>query len=123
MRFILDENRSPSLALLLTEAGHDAVHVREFQLSSADDDVILEVARSENRILISGDTDFGALLAMRSDVAPSVILFRSRSHRTAIAQFQVLSDCITNFADLLADGSVLVISDEHVRARRLPLLP
>lgn len=123
MRFILDQNRSPSLALLLIGAGHDAVHVRDLHLSSADDEVILEVARSENRILISADTDFGALLALRNEVSPSVILFRSRGHRTTIAQFQVLSDCITQFADLLADGSVLVISDEQIRTRRLPLLP
>ena len=72
--------RSPRLAQLLREAGHDAVHTLERGLEPADDDVLLDMARDEQRIVISGDTDFGALLALARQKSPSVILFRSRHH-------------------------------------------
>ena len=64
MKFLVDQNRSPRLAQLLCEAGHDTVHTLERGLERAEDDVILDVARDEQRIVISGDTDFGALLAL-----------------------------------------------------------
>ena len=111
------------LATMLAEAGHDAIHVRDVGLSSADDATLLEFARESSRIVISADTDFGALLALGPLLEPSVILFRSRSYRTASAQFEVLNECLPMFLDLLEAGCVLVISDEYIRARRLPLLP
>ncbi len=58
-------------------------HILERGLEHADDDVLLDVARDERRIVISGDTGFGALLALTRQKSPSVILFRSRHHRTA----------------------------------------
>ena len=63
MRFLVDENLSPRLADHLRAAGHDVVHVRELGLTSAADAAILEVARTQNRVIVSADTDFGTMLA------------------------------------------------------------
>ena len=38
MRFLIDQNRSPRLADLLRDAGHDAVHTLELELEQAEDD-------------------------------------------------------------------------------------
>jgi predicted nuclease of predicted toxin-antitoxin system len=40
VRFLVDENLSPQLARLLFVAGHDAVHVRDVGLTSADDEIV-----------------------------------------------------------------------------------
>ena len=122
MRFLVDQNRSPRLAQLLRQAGHDAVHTLERGLEQADDDVLLDMARDEQRIVISGDTDFGALLALARRRSPSVILFRSRHHRTAEQQVAVILEHINDLADDLTNGAVAVITDERIRVRRLPLL-
>src|SRR2546427_933690 len=81
MRFLIDNALSPVLATLLTQAGHDALHVRTIELHRADDIEIFDRAAAEDRIVVSADTDFGTLLATRTVQKPSVIQFRGRGSR------------------------------------------
>lgn len=70
MRFLIDNALSPVLATLLTQAGHDALHVRTIELHRADEVVIFERAAAEDRIVVTADTDFGTLLAARTLKSP-----------------------------------------------------
>ena len=71
MRFLIDNALSPALAVLLQQAGHAAIHVRELGLQRADDEVIFERAAAAHQIVVSADVDFGTLLAVRSSQQPS----------------------------------------------------
>ncbi len=73
MRFLIDNNLSFKLASLLNDAGHDAVHVRDHAPPTAPDEKIMELARTDDRIVISADTDFGTLLARQAATAPSLL--------------------------------------------------
>ena len=76
MKFLVDNARSPRLAELLVSLGYDAAHVRACGMHAASDEAILLRAREEGRVVLSADSDFGAILANQEVSQPSFILFR-----------------------------------------------
>ena len=75
MNFLADEGVDGSIVKGLRELGHDVFYVVE-QIHSLEDDVLLEKARNENRILITRDKDFGELVYRLHKVHSGVILIR-----------------------------------------------
>ncbi len=121
MRFLVDQNLSRKVAAALRAAGHDVVHTSEVDLSTASDQTIAELAVAEERVVLSADTDFGTLLATSGAERPSVVLVRLRAPRPAEALAAVV---MANLEDVSADleaGAIVVLEDERVRIRRLPL--
>jgi predicted nuclease of predicted toxin-antitoxin system len=81
MRFLLDQNLSPKLAAPLRAAGHDVTIARDVGLRSAADEVVITTARLEGRVLVSADTDFGAILALSGATTPSFLLMRRAANQ------------------------------------------
>jgi predicted nuclease of predicted toxin-antitoxin system len=121
MRLMLDNNLSPRLVEILTQEGWDVVHVSALGLCAATDKVVLAAARDDDRILVSADTDFGALLATTHDPGPSVVLVRRVAGRRVDDLADILVANLPQVEDDLQAGSIVVIGDDSLRIRRLPI--
>ena len=121
MKFLIDNNLSPLVADALKAAGHDAVHLRDLGMQAATDDVVLEHARADERILVSADTDFGGLLARSGASTPSVILIRRLAGRRAAEHAAIILANLDQVAEDLAAGAIVVLHEDSLRVRRLPM--
>ncbi|MBC6477419.1 MAG: DUF5615 family PIN-like protein [Hormoscilla sp. GM7CHS1pb] len=73
MKLLADMGISLRTVAWLRDAGYEVVHLYEEGLETLPDDEILVKARTEGRIVLTLDFDFGQLLAMSGESLPSVI--------------------------------------------------
>lgn len=96
------------MAAGLRYAGHDAVHVRQYDLQAEDDVVIFDRAAAEDRVLVSADTDFGTLLALREEIRPE-------------SQLAILLKNLETIRVPLEEGGIIVFDQNRIRIRSLPI--
>ena len=117
MRFKLDENVSPTIARLLSEAGHDAATVAEQGLAGAEDPDIASVCLGEGRILLTLDLDFADVRAYPPHRYPGLIILRISSQAPR-RQMEVSLSIIAKFVrQVLFKGSFGSSKDSRIRIR------
>ncbi len=75
MLFLADESCDFAVVRALRGAGHDVLAVADVS-PRADDEQVLELARQEQRILLTEDKDFGRLVYADQQATGGVILIR-----------------------------------------------
>lgn len=122
MKFLIDNALSPLIADGLSTAGHEAVHVRDLNMQAADDAEVFDQAAREGCVLVSADTDFGTLLALRESAKPSIILFRHNPEKRPRKQLALLLANLPAIKAPLEQGSIIIFEETRLRIRQLPII-
>ena len=75
MRFLVDAQLPPALAIWIARHGHEAEHVAELGLTSASDEAIWRFAIDAGAIIVTKDEDF-ALRRVAHAEGPAVLWIR-----------------------------------------------
>jgi predicted nuclease of predicted toxin-antitoxin system len=73
--FLADENIHLDVVAFLRSEGHDVLYAGEGLIGSSDT-VLLQLALSQNRVVITHDKDFGAMVIARREPMIGVIFLR-----------------------------------------------
>ena len=121
MKFLLDMGVSQSCGRWLSGLGHDCVHLRDLNLHKLPDNEIVELAKAEERIILTCDLDFGTLMAASSDVLPSVITFRLSNFMPdhIISKLRVILSEVPEYE--FSQGIFITVNERKYRLRRLPI--
>ncbi len=120
LRLLANMNISPETVNALSEKGIDIVRVSRILPVTSSDQEILDLARRENRVVVTQDLDFSALLALGGFDRPSLITVRmSVSDPDAVTR--KLLNLLPELGDMLAKGCAVSVDDASYRVRWLPI--
>lgn len=114
LRLLLDVGAGAAVLKRLRELGHDVLAIAELD-PRASDLKILELARKEDRIIITLDKDFGELVFHEKRAHAGVLLLRMEDARGA-EKADLMEEIIQRFGSMLA-GSFVVYQSGLLRFR------
>lgn len=117
MRFKTDENIPAEAVALLRAAGHDAASVPEQSLSGRPDPEIASICQSEDRILITLDTDFSDIRTYRPADYPGLVVLRL-ARQSVPEVLRLLSRLLEVFKADNCQGQLWIVEPDRIRARR-----
>jgi predicted nuclease of predicted toxin-antitoxin system len=119
VRFLADESCDFAVVAALRAAGYEVSAVAEVN-GGAKDPAVLELARSEQRVLVTEDKDFGLLAYAGGNQTAGVILIRFPGDARSRLGDAVVS-VVREVGDRIA-GAFVVIEPGRARVSRPPIL-
>jgi len=120
LRFLADMNVSPLTVAALATEGLDIVRVSSPLPPHASDNDILNLARQQERVVITQDIDFSTLLALGGHDQPSLVTLRLLNTDPEVVT-QRLRQTLPQIQAALRSGCAVTIEDDNVRIRQLPI--
>jgi len=118
VRFLADENLEGAIVTWLRSEGHNVYWAAE-EAPAATDVQLLSLARSEERVLVTNDVDFGELVFRRGLATTGILLLRYEQ-QTEASRLKSLSRQWGAISAQLS-GRFTVATEWRIRIR--PLLP
>ncbi len=117
MRVKLDENITAAAKALIAQHGHEVDTIPDEGLTGAADPVVIEVCRSDERMLVTFDIGFGDVRRYPPGSHHGIVLLRLADQRPDITLDLLRRFLAEHRLDDLA-GALLVVTDDRVRIRR-----
>lgn len=115
MNIKLDENLGDRGAAILRAAGHHVTTVAEEGLSSASDQKLAEVCRSDRKCLVTLDLDFGNPLRFAPSRYSGIAVLRLPRSSTATELLDAVRTLATGLASGTVDGKLWIVQRGHIR--------
>jgi predicted nuclease of predicted toxin-antitoxin system len=116
MRFLIDRCAGRRLAVWLQDQGHDVAEARERGPDPGDLE-LLRWAADEQRILVTLDKDFGALVFLHGERSCGLIRLPDVLSGERV---RLLSLVMEGFTEALAAGAVITVRGERIRVSYPP---
>jgi predicted nuclease of predicted toxin-antitoxin system len=120
IRLLANMNISPQTVEALQQQGWDIIRVSQILPVSASDQETLELARREDRAVVTQDLDFSSLLALGGYDRPSLITLRLSVSDPETVTRRLL-ELLPRLEQVLQEGCAVTIEEVAVRIRRLPI--
>jgi predicted nuclease of predicted toxin-antitoxin system len=120
VKLLIDMNLSPMWVGYLAAAGIEAEHWASIGSPDALDVDIMAYAAAGDRIVLTHDLDFGAILAATNGAGPSVVQFRADDLSPEVIGRHLI-DALRRMESELKQGALLTIEPGRARMRLLPL--
>jgi predicted nuclease of predicted toxin-antitoxin system len=106
LRFLLDAQLPPTLAVTFRDAGHEANHVFDLGLFTTPDIEIWRYAEKTGAVIVSKDSDF-ATLRMQAAGGPAVVWLRLGNTTNGTLQ-NILQRALPEILSALETGETLI---------------
>lgn len=116
MKFIVDESTGKRAAVFLDKQGYDTVFVGD-EFEGISDTEIMNKARTENRIIVTNDKDFGELAVKEKKSSEGIILLRLKIE-TPNQKIKVLGKILDNHKQRI-QGNLLIAKEEKIKIREI----
>jgi len=116
-RLLVNENFFPPALRVLRAKNVDVMAVVE-ALPGAPDEHVLELARAEQRWLVTYDRDYGELIYSIKVPPPPAILYLRQAPYPPDGPAQIVLDLMADASKI--EGHFLVVSEHSIRRRPLP---
>ena len=120
MLWLLDQGIPRNAAVLLRDRGFDAIHVGDIGMASSSDPEIIRLAEKEDRVIVTMDADFHAILASSVLQKPSVIRLREEGLKAKEVHDIVLL-IHSRFPGSLAADCIVTATNLKACIRMLPI--
>jgi predicted nuclease of predicted toxin-antitoxin system len=114
MKVLADENCEREMIDALRDAGHDVITILDLS-PSMDDAKVFNLARSEGRILVTNDRDFG-LIAERADLRPPAVVLMRLERLSLPGRIEIVLRALAGLGQSI-DNQFIVIEPHEVRTR------
>ena len=111
MKFLIDRCAGNRLNVWLISQGHDSIHIAAYGPDPGDK-TILELAASEKRILITIDTDFGALVFRDSAIHSGIIRLPDVPSEKRI---EIMIQLFAKHTMDLQNGAIITVRGNRIR--------
>ena len=116
MKFKIDENLPAECALVFRDAGFEASTVAEQNLAGADDSVLFQRCRVENRILVTLDMDFANVQVYPPGSHLGIVVVRSNS-QDKVTLVSILKRTLPVLVRRSPEQQLWIVEPDRIRYR------